>query len=66
VAATAFTDAMSTALVVSAGVALLTAGLVLVFFPRTPAPVMGVNGPIEGEMYLDDEVTVPTVVDGPA
>ena len=38
-AATAFTDAMSTALVAAAVVALITAGIVLVFFPRT-APVL--------------------------
>ena len=34
----AFTDAMGTALVVAAVVALLCAGIVLVYFPRTPAP----------------------------
>ena len=34
----AFTDAMGTALVVAAVVALVCAGIVLVYFPRTPAP----------------------------
>jgi len=32
--------------------------MVLLCFPRTPAPVMGLYGPIDDEMYLDDEVTV--------
>jgi hypothetical protein len=38
-AATAFTDAMSTALVAAAVVALMAAGMVLAYFPRTP-PVL--------------------------
>ncbi len=37
----AFTDAMGTALVVAAVVALLCAGIVLVFFPRTPVAAPG-------------------------
>ncbi|MGZ4715868.1 MAG: DHA2 family efflux MFS transporter permease subunit [Acidimicrobiales bacterium] len=54
VAATSFTDAMSTALIVSAIVALITAGVVLVFFPRRPAPPMGLYGPIEEDGGLAD------------
>jgi EmrB/QacA subfamily drug resistance transporter len=49
VAATAFTDAMSTALIVAAVVSLLTAAMVLVFFPRTAAPVMGLHGPVDAD-----------------
>ncbi len=56
VAATAFTDAMSTALIVSAVVALLCAGIVLRFFPRAPAPVMGLNGPIEVDLEDADPI----------
>ena len=61
-AATAFTDAMSIALIVSAIVALLTAAMVLVYFPRTPAPVMGLHGPIDVDLHevdpIDAEVDV--------
>jgi len=46
----AFTDAMSTALIVAAIVALMAAGMVLAFFPRTAAPVMGIDGPVEPEL----------------
>jgi Na+/melibiose symporter-like transporter len=66
-AATAFTDAMSIALIVSAIVALLTAAMVLVYFPRTPAPVMGLHGPIEIDLHevdpIDAEVETETEVD---
>jgi len=55
-AATAFTDAMSIALIVSAIVALLTAAMVLVYFPRTPAPVMGLHGPIDVDLHEVDPI----------
>ncbi len=55
-AANAFTDAMSIALIVSAIVALLTAAMVLVYFPRTPAPVMGLHGPIEVDLSEVDPI----------
>ncbi len=47
VAATAFTDSMSIALIISAVVALICAGIVLAFFPRQPAEAMGLHGPID-------------------
>jgi EmrB/QacA subfamily drug resistance transporter len=52
-AAHAFTDAMGTALTVAAIVALLAAGMVLAFFPRTAAPSMGVDGPLEPDVLRD-------------
>ena len=54
-AATAFTDAMSTALVAAAVVALITAGIVLVFFPRTTPALIAPDGRTLDPNRPDDE-----------
>jgi EmrB/QacA subfamily drug resistance transporter len=54
-AATAFTDAMSAALVAAAVVALVTAGIVLIFFPRTTPALIGPDGrPLDPNRPADD------------
>jgi hypothetical protein len=49
----AFTDAMGMALVVAAVVALICAGIVLRYFPRTPAPMPGAPGQSDQEPAAD-------------